>query len=136
MLGTPLSKKMFPAALILEGRQCLLVGGGRVAMRKAAKLVEAGAALGGRRNVMEQLAPAGPVYQAGTLSGNPLAVAAGLVTLEKIERDNPFPRIGKKLFRSFQGVEVQQSGSAFTFFSGKELALLVASFAELLARGA
>jgi siroheme synthase-like protein len=45
MLGTPLSKKMFPAALILEGRQCLLVGGGRVAMRKAAKLVEAGAAL-------------------------------------------------------------------------------------------
>jgi glutamate-1-semialdehyde 2,1-aminomutase len=85
---------------------------------------------------MVQLAPAGPVYQAGTLSGNPLAVAAGLVTLEKIERDNPFPRIGKKLFRSFQGVEVQQSGSAFTFFSGKELALLVASFAELLARGA
>jgi glutamate-1-semialdehyde 2,1-aminomutase len=142
------------------------------------------AALGGRRGIMEQLAPSGPVYQAGTLSGNPLAVAAGLVTLEKIERDNPFPRIGKKLFRSFQSVDVQQSGSAFTFFfrkglpqslaeaktcdtaaygrffhamlergiylppaqfetafistahTGKELALLVASFAELLTRGA
>ncbi|NOU35557.1 MAG: hypothetical protein HOO88_02095 [Kiritimatiellaceae bacterium] len=40
-----MSKKMFPAALILEGRKCLLVGGGRVAVRKAAKLAEAGAAL-------------------------------------------------------------------------------------------
>ncbi len=39
------------------------------------------AALGGRRELMEQLAPAGPVYQAGTLSGNPVAVAAGLATL-------------------------------------------------------
>ncbi|MGO3032706.1 MAG: aminotransferase class III-fold pyridoxal phosphate-dependent enzyme, partial [Microbacterium gubbeenense] len=40
------------------------------------------AALGGSREVMEQLAPTGPVYQAGTLSGNPLSVAAGLKTLE------------------------------------------------------
>jgi glutamate-1-semialdehyde 2,1-aminomutase len=40
------------------------------------------AAFGGRADVMAQLAPAGPVYQAGTLSGNPLAVAAGLVTLQ------------------------------------------------------
>jgi glutamate-1-semialdehyde 2,1-aminomutase len=39
------------------------------------------AAYGGRRELMEQIAPAGPVYQAGTLSGNPLAMAAGLVTL-------------------------------------------------------
>ena len=39
------------------------------------------AAFGGRAEVMEQLAPAGPVYQAGTLSGNPVAVAAGLATL-------------------------------------------------------
>ncbi|GGD29327.1 glutamate-1-semialdehyde 2,1-aminomutase [Microbacterium faecale] len=41
------------------------------------------AALGGKRAVMEQLAPTGPVYQAGTLSGNPLSVAAGLATLER-----------------------------------------------------
>jgi len=40
------------------------------------------AALGGRREVMQQLAPVGPVYQAGTLSGNPVAMAAGLATLE------------------------------------------------------
>ena len=38
-------------------------------------------AYGGRREIMEKVAPAGPVYQAGTLSGNPLAVAAGLACL-------------------------------------------------------
>ena len=43
------------------------------------------AALGGRRELMERLAPAGDVYQAGTLSGNPLAVAAGLATLERLD---------------------------------------------------
>ena len=41
-------------------------------------------AFGGRRDIMEQIAPLGPVYQAGTLSGNPLSVAAGLATLKKI----------------------------------------------------
>src|SRR5205814_2091556 len=40
---------------------------------------------GGRREIMEQVAPAGPVYQAGTLSGNPLAVAAGLATLDALD---------------------------------------------------
>jgi glutamate-1-semialdehyde 2,1-aminomutase len=43
------------------------------------------AAFGGRRDVMEQLAPVGPVYQAGTLSGNPLATAAGLAVLELLD---------------------------------------------------
>lgn len=45
------------------------------------------AAYGGRREVMEQVAPLGPVYQAGTLSGNPLAMAAGLATLEILEKN-------------------------------------------------
>ncbi|WP_105565932.1 glutamate-1-semialdehyde 2,1-aminomutase [Microbacterium halophytorum] len=45
------------------------------------------AALGGRRSVMEELAPSGPVYQAGTLSGNPLSVAAGIATLERATDD-------------------------------------------------
>ena len=43
------------------------------------------AALGGRRDIMEKLAPLGPVYQAGTLSGNPIAVAAGIATLKTIQ---------------------------------------------------
>ncbi|HEX5393283.1 MAG TPA: glutamate-1-semialdehyde 2,1-aminomutase [Rhodocyclaceae bacterium] len=42
-------------------------------------------AFGGKREIMEKIAPLGPVYQAGTLSGNPLSVAAGLVTLKKIQ---------------------------------------------------
>jgi glutamate-1-semialdehyde 2,1-aminomutase len=48
------------------------------------------AAFGGRRELMEQLAPTGPVYQAGTLSGNPVAVAAGLAALELIDHEDPY----------------------------------------------
>ena len=54
------------------------------------------AAFGGRREIMEQLAPSGPVYQAGTLSGNPAAMAAGLAMIEAISQpgfyDQPFAR--------------------------------------------
>jgi glutamate-1-semialdehyde 2,1-aminomutase len=49
------------------------------------------AAFGGRRDVMEQLAPVGPVYQAGTLAGNPVAVAAGIAALDLAERLDPYP---------------------------------------------
>jgi glutamate-1-semialdehyde 2,1-aminomutase len=48
------------------------------------------AAFGGRRDVMEQLAPNGPVYQAGTLSGNPVAVAAGIAALDLAEKEQPY----------------------------------------------
>ena len=47
-------------------------------------------AYGGRREIMEMVAPSGPVYQAGTLSGNPLAMAAGIATLKTIEEDPGF----------------------------------------------
>jgi glutamate-1-semialdehyde 2,1-aminomutase len=49
------------------------------------------AAFGGRAEIMEHLAPTGPVYQAGTLSGNPVAVAAGLASLRLIEQEDPYP---------------------------------------------
>ena len=51
------------------------------------------AAFGGKRALMEQLAPLGPVYQAGTLSGNPLAVAAGLQTLELLAKAGTYERL-------------------------------------------
>jgi glutamate-1-semialdehyde 2,1-aminomutase len=51
------------------------------------------AAFGGRREVMERLAPLGPVYQAGTLSGNPVAVAAGIAALDLARELDPYPAL-------------------------------------------
>jgi glutamate-1-semialdehyde 2,1-aminomutase len=51
------------------------------------------AAFGGRRDVMEHLAPVGPVYQAGTLSGNPVAVAAGIAALDLAKELDPYPQL-------------------------------------------
>lgn len=52
-------------------------------------------AFGGRKEIMQQLAPLGPVYQAGTLSGNPVAVSAGMKTLELIQQPNFFENLSK-----------------------------------------
>jgi len=53
-------------------------------------------AFGGRAEVMNHLAPAGPVYQAGTLSGNPLATAAGLVTLQALKEKNIYRKLDRR----------------------------------------
>lgn len=53
-------------------------------------------AFGGRADVMQKMSPVGPVYQAGTLSGNPLAMAAGLATLKKIQRENFYAELAHK----------------------------------------
>lgn len=53
-------------------------------------------AFGGRREIMQELAPAGPVYQAGTLSGNPLAMAAGLATLKLVQEDGFFSQLAER----------------------------------------
>jgi glutamate-1-semialdehyde 2,1-aminomutase len=82
-------------------------------------------AYGGRRDVMEKVAPDGPVYQAGTLSGNPLAVAAGLATLRLLRDDGVYERLeqaGARLEASFteaareagKAVTVQRVGSMIT----------------------
>jgi glutamate-1-semialdehyde 2,1-aminomutase len=87
-------------------------------------------AYGGRREIMARVAPDGPVYQAGTLSGNPLAVAAGLATLSLLEDGRVYERLEEasaRLERSFrlaieaQGapMTVQRVGSMITpFFCG------------------
>ena len=54
------------------------------------------AAFGGRSEIMQQLAPAGPVYQAGTLSGNPLAMAAGLAMLKAVQQPDFYPPLFAK----------------------------------------
>ena len=91
------------------------------------------AAYGGRRDIMEQVSPAGPVYQAGTLSGNPLAMTAGLETL-KIITAPPEPGepdysrvltiktkrlvlgVAQKAKEAGVAMQVQQAGSMFGFF--------------------
>jgi glutamate-1-semialdehyde 2,1-aminomutase len=87
------------------------------------------AAFGGRREIMDLLAPVGPVYQAGTLSGNPLAVAAGLTTLKLLSQHGIYQRLavkGKRLEDGFREVikkigikaVINRAGSMLTLFFG------------------
>ncbi len=61
-------------------------------------------AFGGRREIMDKLAPTGPVYQAGTLSGNPVAVAAGLATLKEVETPGFYEDLADKTRRLTEGL--------------------------------
>lgn len=72
-------------------------------------------ALGGRAEVMSKLAPLGPVYQAGTLSGNPVAVAAGLAMLKLISEENPYPRIGALAKRLADGLNAAANAAGVPF---------------------
>lgn len=62
-------------------------------------------AYGGRKEIMENVSPVGPVYQAGTLSGNPLAMAAGIKTLEKLSTPNFYENLKKKSEFLWSGFE-------------------------------
>ena len=73
-------------------------------------------AFGGSRKIMEHLAPLGPVYQAGTLSGNPVAMAAGLKTLELISQAGFYSELTRKTAELLSGLQqsADQAGIAFT----------------------
>ncbi|WP_418139630.1 glutamate-1-semialdehyde 2,1-aminomutase [Oceanimonas smirnovii] len=73
-------------------------------------------AFGGRRDVMEHLAPTGPVYQAGTLSGNPVAMAAGLATLNAIGKPGVYEALEQKTQALVEGMQAaaDKHGIAFT----------------------
>ena len=72
-------------------------------------------AFGGRRDIMEQIAPLGPVYQAGTLSGNPLSVAAGLATLKKIQAPGFYAALTKKTRSLVDGLAAAAKARGVTF---------------------
>jgi len=84
-------------------------------------------AFGGRKDIMDMLAPDGPVYQAGTLSGNPLAMAAGIAALDLLRSENPYERLEKMGAAIREGVanaakeiglpvQIPQAGSMFALF--------------------
>ena len=68
-------------------------------------------AYGGRRDIMDLVAPAGPVYQAGTLSGNPLAMRAGLATLREIQKPGFHDELNRKSARLASGLRDAAQGS-------------------------
>ena len=72
-------------------------------------------AFGGRRDIMQKLAPVGPVYQAGTLSGNPVAVTAGLATLRRVLEPGFFDRLGRTTAHLVEGLteEAKRAGVPF-----------------------
>jgi glutamate-1-semialdehyde 2,1-aminomutase len=84
-------------------------------------------AFGGRAEIMDLVAPLGPVYQAGTLSGNPLALAAGIAALDLLEETKPYERLdalGRRVQGALAGAcrakglpsQVPQTGSMFSIF--------------------
>lgn len=90
-------------------------------------------AYGGKKEIMKMIAPSGSVYQAGTLSGNPLAMAAGLTTLKILKTNEPYPILEEKTKRLCQGfkaiadelgfpITINQVGSMFSvFFTDKKV---------------
>jgi glutamate-1-semialdehyde 2,1-aminomutase len=72
------------------------------------------AAFGGRRDIMQCIAPLGPVYQAGTLSGNPVAVAAGLATLKLVQAPGFYERLAEATRSLVRGLEqaAHEAGAA------------------------
>ena len=89
-------------------------------------------AFGGKKKIMDFLAPNGPVYQAGTLSGNPLAMAAGSMLIKLLIKTNPYKKLEDKATNLLQGMKnvfdandipfsVNQLGGMFGFFFSEKL---------------
>ena len=72
-------------------------------------------AFGGKREFMEMVSPSGPVYQAGTLSGNPVAMAAGLANLELITRDGFFEKLAAKTGMLVEGIQLAADQAGIPF---------------------
>jgi len=116
------------------------------------------AAYGGPAKIMDRVSPAGPIFQAGTLSGNPLALSAGLATLQILRDEPPYPQLESLAARLAQGLQeaatsagiphvVQRVGSMLTLFFHpgpvldyesalrSDTTLFARFFWEMLARG-
>ena len=87
-------------------------------------------AYGGRRDLMEQIAPAGPIYQAGTLSGNPVAMAAGLATLDIIREPGFHDALWAKTNKLLDGLEAAAKEAGIPFYTTRAPAMFGLYFCE------
>jgi len=99
-------------------------------------------AFGGRRDIMDHIAPVGPVYQAGTLSGNPIAMSAGIKTLELLRADGLHAKLGDKTALLLDGMQAAadrhgipfctaHAGGMFGFFFSEKSS--ISTFADVMA---
>ncbi|KEI35688.1 glutamate-1-semialdehyde aminotransferase [Francisella sp. W12-1067] len=72
-------------------------------------------AFGGAKDIMQMVSPAGPVYQAGTLSGNPIAMTAGLTTLEKVSKEGFYEELSAKTAKLVDGLNTAAENYDFAF---------------------
>lgn len=77
-------------------------------------------AYGGRREIMDHIAPVGSVYQAGTLSGNPLAMAAGIATLEELDKKGVYEALEQKTARLMNGLQSAADSAGVDLKTGHE----------------
>ncbi|MGD9584036.1 MAG: glutamate-1-semialdehyde 2,1-aminomutase [Lysobacterales bacterium] len=87
-------------------------------------------AYGGRRELMQQIAPSGPIYQAGTLSGNPVAMAAGLATLGRLGEAGFYPRLEASTRRLCLGLEAAARTAGVAFHSNHVCGMFGLFFSE------
>jgi len=106
-----------------QGVYAKLIPGFEPDMTVMGKVIGGGmplAAFGGKRAVMEQLAPLGPVYQAGTLSGNPVATACGLATLQEIRKPGFFEALSAKTRSLIDGLKAAAAAEGVPFSADSE----------------
>jgi glutamate-1-semialdehyde 2,1-aminomutase len=87
-------------------------------------------AYGGKRKYLEQVAPSGPIYQAGTLSGNPLAMAAGLVTLRLLQQQGVYEELERKTLRLAEGLKTIAQDLQFPVWVNSVGAMFSAFFTD------
>ncbi|MEO8459749.1 MAG: glutamate-1-semialdehyde 2,1-aminomutase [Dokdonella sp.] len=98
-------------------------------------------AFGGRRDLMQQISPAGPIYQAGTLSGNPVAMAAGLATLDLVREPGFYDELDRRTRLLTDGLQAMADGAGMAFTTNRVCGMFglffsaskVESFAEATA---
>ena len=103
-----------------QGHYAALIPGFEPDMTVLGKVIGGGmplAAFGGKRAIMEHLAPLGGVYQAGTLSGNPIATACGLATLQEISKPGFYEDLSRKTRRLVDGLQAAADGAGVAFSS-------------------